>query len=74
MNNVTLRPIRRTHLRITIGKLFYTLKRYFEWNFDKKKYANEKKKRRCYSISFLNISRFYSENYKESICGIRRTK
>ncbi|MGE6259655.1 VanW family protein [Heyndrickxia sporothermodurans] len=43
MNNVTLRPIRRTHIRITIGKLFYTLKRYFEWNFDKKTYANEKK-------------------------------
>ncbi len=35
-----MRPIKRSKLRIAIGKLYYTFMRYLEWYFGKKKFAN----------------------------------
>lgn len=34
-----LRPIKRSRMRIKLGKLFYTYKRYIEWYFGNKKYS-----------------------------------
>lgn len=42
MNSVDLRPIKRSNIRISIGKRVYTTKRRLEWLFDGKKYAKEK--------------------------------
>lgn len=35
-----LKPIRRASIRIKLGKLYYTLRRYLEWYFGNKKYAS----------------------------------
>lgn len=34
-----MKPIKRSELRIRLGKLFYTIKRYCEWYFGSKKYS-----------------------------------
>ncbi|MGV3465195.1 MAG: VanW family protein [Heyndrickxia sp.] len=42
MDITSLRPKKRSRIRIFIGKQYFTLKRYLAWMFDKKKYAKEK--------------------------------
>lgn len=39
MNSVNLRPKKRSNLRIALGTLFYTYKRYVDWMTDDKRYA-----------------------------------
>src|SRR5690606_35104793 len=39
---VSLKPVRRSKLRIFAGKKVYRLKRYGEWLFDGKKYARKR--------------------------------
>lgn len=36
---VSLKPLKRSRLRIYFGKKYYRLKRYFDWYFDDKKYV-----------------------------------
>lgn len=36
-----MKPVKRTRLRITLGKFYYRAKRYLEWYFGKKIYARE---------------------------------
>lgn len=38
----SLQPIKRSNFRIFLGKKFYRVKRYAQWAFDEKKYANRK--------------------------------
>ncbi|MCT4564373.1 MAG: VanW family protein [Maledivibacter sp.] len=42
-----MKPIKRSRMRIALGKLYYTYKRYFEWYFSSKKYS------RVYSKTLL---------------------
>ena len=37
----TSKPINRSNLRLKLGKMYFTNKRYFEWHFDGKKYSKE---------------------------------
>jgi vancomycin resistance protein VanW len=45
--NGNIKPIKRSRIRIALGKLFYTYKRYSEWYFTSKKYT------KTYSASLL---------------------
>lgn len=36
-----MKPIKRSSFRITLGKIFYTYKRYFEWHFGGTKFSKQ---------------------------------
>jgi vancomycin resistance protein VanW len=52
MNHFDLRPKRRSSFRISLGKRYYTLKRYFEWYTDNKTYAKVKASEKLPHVSF----------------------
>ncbi len=54
-----LRPIKRSTLRITIGKMYFTYKRYLEWYFGDKKFAKEMKKSLLNNIIFKHQTPLY---------------
>ncbi|MBY6037800.1 hypothetical protein KUV80_14100 [Fictibacillus nanhaiensis] len=51
MNHFDLRPKRRSAFRISLGKKYYTLKRYLEWYTDNKEYAKTKKREKLPFVS-----------------------
>jgi vancomycin resistance protein VanW len=52
MNHFELRPKRRSAFRISLGKKYYTMKRYIEWITDDKKYAKTIQKEKLPFSSF----------------------
>lgn len=58
MNN-SLKPIKRAKIRLKLGKLYFTIKRYLEWYFSKKSYAKTFKKELFPYISFSHCTPLY---------------
>ncbi|RKD22227.1 vancomycin resistance protein VanW [Caminicella sporogenes DSM 14501] len=57
MKNV--KPIKRTQLRITLGKLYYTYRRYIDWYFSGKKYSKKRSKNLLPIIVFEHKTPLY---------------
>ncbi len=54
MNHFELRPKQRSAFRISLGKKYYTFKRFLEWYTDKKKYAKTIKNEKLPFVSFTH--------------------
>jgi vancomycin resistance protein VanW len=52
MNHFELRPKQRSAFRISLGKRYYTFKRFLEWYTDQKKYAKTIKSEKLPFVSF----------------------
>lgn len=52
MNNFNIKPIKRSKIRIFLGKIYYTTKRYLEWYFGSLKYAKAPKKENLKNVYF----------------------
>lgn len=49
-----MKPVKRTRLRIALGKIYYTTKRYIEWYMGKNKYSNTFKEEPLGEIYFTH--------------------
>jgi vancomycin resistance protein VanW len=54
MNHFELRPKQRSAFRISLGKKYYTFKRFLEWYTDKKKYAKTINNEKLPFVSFTH--------------------